>query len=83
MASIQKRVSKDGKVSYRAQVRLRGQPPQTATFTRKTDARNWANRLVSNIRDGIPNNLQSIRDAIPGLRHTSGTILLGKPGALA
>ena len=52
MASIQKRVSKGGKVSYSAQVRLRGQPPQTATFTRKTDAHNWANRLVSDIRDG-------------------------------
>jgi len=52
VASIQKRVSSDGRVSYRAQVRLRGQPPQTATFARKTDARDWASRVESGIREG-------------------------------
>ena len=51
MATIQERKSRDGKTSYRAIVRLKGVPPQTATFTRKTDARNWANRVENEIRE--------------------------------
>lgn len=42
MASIQRRVSKQGNVSYRAQVRRKGYPPLTVTFDRKTDAQKWA-----------------------------------------
>ncbi len=34
MASIQRRVNRDGKVSYRAQVRIRGYEPVGATFNR-------------------------------------------------
>lgn len=50
MASIQKRVSKDGKVSYRAQVRRKGAVPLTATFERKTDAKTWADDREAEIR---------------------------------
>ncbi len=50
MASIQKRVSKDGTVTYRAQVRRKGQSPLTATFTRKTDAKKWAEDRDADIR---------------------------------
>jgi integrase len=42
MASIQKRTSGNGDTSYRVQVRLKGYPPQQATFKRLTDARDWA-----------------------------------------
>jgi hypothetical protein len=41
MAAIEKRVSKDGKISYRAKIRLKGHPPQSATFNRITDAKMW------------------------------------------
>lgn len=52
MASIQKRRTAGGKVSYRVQVRLRGHPAQTATFARKTDAKRWAQQTESAIREG-------------------------------
>lgn len=50
MASIQKRVSKSGKVTYRAQVRCKGEAPITATFDRKTDAKTWAADREADIR---------------------------------
>lgn len=50
MASINKRVSKSGKVTYRAQVRCKGEPPLTATFDRKTDAKTWAGDREADIR---------------------------------
>ena len=52
MANIQKRSNQDGKPSYRVQVRLKGYPPQTATFERLTDARKWAQQTESAIREG-------------------------------
>lgn len=52
MANIQKRVSKNGDVSYRVQVRLKGHPTETATFARKTDALLWAQQTEADIRRG-------------------------------
>lgn len=52
MASIEKRTSRDGKTTYRVKVRLKGQPTQTASFERKTDANKWAQDTESAIRDG-------------------------------
>ena len=52
MATIQERQSSDGKVRYRVQVRLKGHPVQTATFERKTDAKQWAQDIESAIRHG-------------------------------
>lgn len=52
MATIRKRRNKDGKFSYHVQVRLKGSPPQTASFTRKTDAQKWVQDTESAIRDG-------------------------------
>ena len=52
MATIQERKTEDGKISYRVQVRLKGHPPQTATFSRITDARKWAQQIESAIREG-------------------------------
>ncbi len=42
MASIEKRTTQDGAVSYRVKVRLKGKPTQSATFKRLTDAKKWA-----------------------------------------
>lgn len=52
MAYIQQRKTQDGQVHYRVQVRLKGQPTQTATFSRKTDGRLWAQQIESAIREG-------------------------------
>ena len=51
MANIQEVVGKSG-VKYRVLIRLKGCPPQSATFARKTDAKKWAQDTESAIRDG-------------------------------
>lgn len=51
MATIEKRIADDGKVSYRAKVRIKGFPVQTSTFERKTDANKWAQDTESAIRN--------------------------------
>lgn len=52
MATIQKRVAADGTVSFRVQVRLRGFAPDSATFERLTDARQWASKVETDMRAG-------------------------------
>jgi hypothetical protein len=52
MASIEKRMTDTGTNSYRVKVRLKGYPPQTATFDRLTDAKKWAASTESAIREG-------------------------------
>ncbi|MDA9982674.1 site-specific integrase [Gammaproteobacteria bacterium] len=52
MASIRKLINKDGTTSHRVEVRLKGFPPQRATFKRLTDARKWAQHTESAIREG-------------------------------
>jgi hypothetical protein len=52
MATIQKRYSADGIPSYRVQIRLKGNPIQTATFKRITDANKWVQDTESAIRSG-------------------------------
>ena len=49
---IEIRSNKDGRSSYRARVRLNGAPDQSETFSRRTDAVKWAERLRTEIRDG-------------------------------
>lgn len=51
MANIEKRVSSNGKVSYRALIRIKGYPAESATFERLTDAKNWAQKTESAMRD--------------------------------
>jgi integrase len=52
MATIEKRTSNDGSVSYRVKIRVKGYPTETATFERKTDAGQWAQQTEADIRRG-------------------------------
>ena len=75
MASIEKRTSDDGKTSFRVKVRLKGFPTQTATFSRLTDARAWAQTTESDIKQGkyFPKaeaRRHTLRDAIERYRKT-------------
>lgn len=51
MATIQTRRSEGG-TRYRVQVRLRGHPPVSASFERRTDAKAWAQQTEAAIREG-------------------------------
>jgi hypothetical protein len=52
MATIDVRVSPDSKTTYRARVRLKGYPQETASFPRKTEARKWAAGVEAAMREG-------------------------------
>lgn len=52
MATIQERTTSTGETRYRALVRIKGRPVQTATFPRKTDAKRWAQKTEADIRRG-------------------------------
>lgn len=52
MATIRERKTGNGEVRYQAQVRLKGFPPQNATFNRKTDAKRWIQQTEASIREG-------------------------------
>jgi hypothetical protein len=52
MAYIERRVNSNGKISFRAQMRLQGFLPQTASFQRRTDAEKWAQVTETAIREG-------------------------------
>ena len=51
MATIEKRTTDKG-TAYRVKVRLRGFPPETATFERLTDAREWAKTIEADMKKG-------------------------------
>ena len=52
MAYIETRKTNAGKIRYKAQVRMKGFPIQTATFERLTDAKRWVQQVESAIREG-------------------------------
>lgn len=52
MATIVRRVSSKGEVSYLARVRLRGEKPRSRTFKRKTDAKLWAAKAEADLGHG-------------------------------
>ena len=53
MASIQRIVSPlTGETSYRAQVRVKGRPSESATFPKKEEAKAWAASIETAIREG-------------------------------
>lgn len=51
MATFQRREGKGG-TSYRVTIRLKGPPPDSATFRRLTDAKRWAVETEAAIRAG-------------------------------
>lgn len=53
MATIEARTDKNGKVSYRVKIRRKGCPAISRTFTRKTDAKNWANDQETALRQSL------------------------------
>ena len=52
MPTITERRSSDGAVRYRATVRLKGYPPRSKTFAKKTEARMWAAQIELELRSG-------------------------------
>jgi len=52
MASIETRTTSDGDTRYRALVRMKGHPPQSATFRLKSQADRWVQDTESAIREG-------------------------------
>lgn len=52
MGAIQERKRKDGKITYKAIIRVKGYPTLTASFNRKTDARNWINEHEPDMKKG-------------------------------
>lgn len=52
MASIEKRTSEDGSTSYRVKIRMKGRPPESATFDRLTDAREWGKKIEADMKAG-------------------------------
>ena len=53
MANIEKRTAKNGKVSYRVKVRMKGYPPQSQTFKSLSMAKSWATRMEARITEGL------------------------------
>lgn len=51
MATIQKRLTSDGKTAYRVLVRLKGYPATSATFERLTDAKDWAQKTEAAMKE--------------------------------
>src|SRR2546427_8853620 len=52
MATFEKRKGRDGQVMWRVKVRRKGASTLSATFTRLTDARRWAQRTEAAIDEG-------------------------------
>lgn len=69
MASIEKRTTADGKTSYRVKVRKKGYPVETATFDRLTDAKAWAAKIESAIKEGRHFHMSAAK------RHTLGELI--------
>lgn len=52
MATIEKRIIKSGKTTYRAKIRLKGYPTQTASFDKLSLAKKWVQQTEAAIREG-------------------------------
>ncbi|HCQ71514.1 MAG: hypothetical protein CL570_05595 [Alphaproteobacteria bacterium] len=53
MPNIRERSNAKGEKSYTVQVRVKGRPPEYATFKRKTDAERWGQQTEADIRRGL------------------------------
>jgi integrase len=52
MATIKKRILKDGKVAYHVRIRLKGQPLQCATLPNISKAKEYIQRIEGSMREG-------------------------------
>lgn len=52
MPTIERRKTREGKIRYKARVRVAGYPQKTATFERRADALRWAAQLEQEMRTG-------------------------------
>lgn len=52
MAYTEERKDSKGNIRYRVLIRIKGYPAQSKTFTRKTDAKIWAQQVESEMRNG-------------------------------
>src|SRR5215831_4060033 len=52
MATIVRRISQDGHVSFLVQVRRKGMPLQTATFSKRSEAKKWAQMTEGAVLEG-------------------------------
>jgi hypothetical protein len=80
MAAIRERKDQNGNVSYQAQVRILGYPPQSKIFLRKTDAKQWAMQTETEIRTGmsIRKNAASTHTVREMLERYRDTVLVDK-----
>ena len=53
MPTIRKRIGVDGKISYHVQIRKRGYPTQTNTFSKLADAERWATDIESEMQRSV------------------------------
>ena len=52
MATIEKRIGKVGKATYRAKIRMRGFPSCSESFEKHADAKRWVAKVETEMRDG-------------------------------
>src|SRR5262249_36462923 len=52
MATIVRRTSQDGHVTFLVRVRRKGAPPQTATFSKRSEAKKWAQVTEGAVLEG-------------------------------
>lgn len=52
MAYIQKRQHPNGHITYRARIRINSMPDKSATFSTRTQAKIWAQKMEADIRQG-------------------------------
>ena len=64
MTVIERRAGRDGGVAFRVKVRLKGQPPVSATFERITDAKKWAQATEAEA-SSVPSEADTCRKAEP------------------
>lgn len=53
MATIRKYKKKNGKIVYRAEIRIKGYKPITKTFEKLTSLNNWIQKTESQMHEGI------------------------------
>ena len=69
MGSIREHTKKTGEKSFHAEVRLKGFPPQRASFRTKSQAKKWVQDTESAIRDG------RYRTYVDARRHTVSDLI--------